>query len=133
MKKSEELCNALGIKPRFKVVVEGMKRPHSNWTMTGETFATEEEAQDYINRIVTPYKTAYPVEFKVDLKNAENFLTLLELGTKGCTLWWKVNARAMLDGSGLPSNQDEFIEKLLRYVPDDQETQKLAQKAKWNY
>ena len=47
--------------------------------MTGETFATEQEANDYIFRIITPYKKAYPAEVRVDLTRPSNFVKLLNL------------------------------------------------------
>lgn len=145
---NEKLCKLLRVESRYKVVVEGMKSPKAKWFMTGETFATKQEAQNYIDRIITPYKKAYATKFDVDLSAPSNFVRLLEIiiktgiffapsyykSTNEYSDYWQ---KTMICGHTLP----EFTVNLLITVltKEDlkteftQEIQQQAQQTKWVY
>ena len=82
--------------------------------MTGETFATEQEANDYIFRIITPYKKAYPVEVRVDLTRPSNFVKLLQIV-------FDINSMhtSLGDWETGTSVQDALIENLIIEIPNN--------------
>lgn len=126
MNKSEKLAKLLGIEPDCDC--------HGSCNLADKDKyckCCKPLSMEYINfkkNCLNQPKPKYP-----DFIKPSNFVKLLELGTEGCTLWWKVNARAYLDGSGLPSSKEEFLEKLIRYALDDKETHLLAQQTEWEY
>jgi hypothetical protein len=136
--KSEELAKLLKIQPRFKVVIEGMKRPRSSWFMTGETFESKEEALEYISTIITPYKKAYPIECKVNFTEPNNFvkpyeIPIQDLGNGIIRTLGKLVKPA--------NNRSDFIGNIFKRAEDDNSlggdfwkiASEFAQQVEWRY